>query len=158
MDVLLWAIIIILFLTSLVGVIIPFIPDTILLWGGFLLYQFTLAEQGLPSGFWWGMAIITLFIIGADMLANLVFVKKYGGSRWSMLGAILGLLILPFVMGPVGILIGPFLVVFLIEWIKEKENAHAFKVAWGTLVALFSSSIIKIALQLIMIGWFFWAI
>lgn len=87
MEMLWWTLVIVLFLTSLIGVVVPFIPDTLLLWAGVLLHRFALAAEGYPLLFWIGMAAATLLIIGADLLANLVFVKKYGGDKWTMLAA-----------------------------------------------------------------------
>lgn len=155
MEWVLWTVIILLFLLSIGGVIIPVLPDTLFVWAGFLLYQFVLADVSLPASFWWGMGMITLLIIGSDYVANLVFVKKYGGSRWAMAGAIFGMIFAPFIMGPIGILIGPFVTVLIIELFRKKEFESALKVGMATIFALFSSTIVKIVLQLIMIIWFF---
>lgn len=155
MEFLMWFIIVLLFTISLAGVVIPLIPDTLPLWAGFLLYQFTMASHALPSSFWWGAGAITLLIVGADILANLFFVKKYGGSRYAMVGAAIGLLLGPFILGPVGILLGPFAAVIAIEWIMQKEWNKALRAAWGTVIALFSGAVAKIILQTIMIIWFF---
>ncbi|GAB7388654.1 DUF456 domain-containing protein [Bacillaceae bacterium] len=158
MEIVLWSLVILLFLVSLAGVVVPFIPDTLPLWAGFLLYQFTLAQEGLPASFWWAMGIVTVMIIGADLLTNLVFVKKYGGSRWSLAAAAAGLFFAPFFLGPLGILVGPFLCVCAVEWLQHRNGGRALKVAWGTLVALCSSTVAKLALQALMIAWFFWVL
>lgn len=150
-----WTIIIFLFALSLIGVILPLIPDTLPLWVGFLLYRFTLAETGFPFVFWLGMIFISILIIGSDIFTNIYFVKRYGGSKWSILGAILGALAGTIILGPFGLILGPLLVVFLITFIESEETNKAFKTAVGTILAFFSSTVIKIVLQLIMIIWFF---
>ncbi|MCC3377881.1 DUF456 family protein, partial [Cohnella sp. REN36] len=74
------------------GIVIPVIPDALLIWIGFLLYQFTIASASLGWTFWVPMTVLTLFLIGADMLSNIYFVKKYGGDKWSMIAAVAGII------------------------------------------------------------------
>lgn len=155
MEMLWWTLVIVLFLTSLIGVVVPFIPDTLLLWAGVLLHRFALAAEGYPLLFWIGMAAATLLIIGADLLANLVFVKKYGGDKWTMLAAAAGLILAPFILGPLGVIIGPFAAVLLLEILRSQKTGDALKAAMGTVVAWLSSAFVKIVLQLVMIVWFF---
>lgn len=158
MDVLLWLIVILLFGLSIAGIFLPVLPDTILLWGGFLLYQFAIAGPGagLPVSFWWGMGILSVLLYGADLLTNMYFVKKYGGSKASAIGSIVGIIIGVFVFPPFGMIIVPFILVLLIEMLKQKQPAErAFKIAVGSLIGFFSSVVVKIFIQLIMIIWFF---
>ncbi|MEW9668890.1 DUF456 domain-containing protein [Ammoniphilus sp. 3BR4] len=158
MEWLFWAVIIVFFIGSLAGIVIPIIPDALLVWGGFLIYQFALAERSLSPWFWWGMGGITLLIVLADMLANLLFVKKYGGSKLGMIASVIGLLLGPFVLGPLGILAGPILLVFAVEWIRNRDGMMSMKIALSTLAAFFGSAAVKLVLQVIMIIAFFIAI
>lgn len=152
MEVVLWGLIIVLFVLSLAGVVIPFIPDTLPLWTGFVLHHFLIAA--LPVGFWWAMGALTALIIGADLLSNLYFVKRYGGSGWSMAGGAIGLIVGPFLAGPLGILVGPLLLVMVIELLRQRKLIAALQASWGTLVGMFGSAAAKIGLQLAMIAWF----
>lgn len=160
MEWILWALIGLLFIGSIVGVFIPIIPDALLIWAAFLLYQFGIVDsgQGLSAGFWWGMGALTLLMVLSDLLTNIIFVKKYGGSKWGIVASIAGVIIGPFVLGPFGFLMGPILAVFLVEWVISKDVQLSFKIAFGTLVAFFSSSVVKIMILLAMIIWFFIAI
>ncbi|WP_019119222.1 DUF456 domain-containing protein [Brevibacillus massiliensis] len=161
MEILLWMIVVALFVISIAGVFMPVLPDTLLLWGGFLLYQFAIAEPGagLPASFWWGMAVLSVLIFGADILMSMYFVKKYGGSKWSSLGAIAGVILGIMIFPPFGIIIFPFLIVFAIEMFFQNQPAdRALKAGLGSLVAFFSSAVMKVAVQIIMIIWFFIAI
>ncbi|RXT04102.1 DUF456 domain-containing protein [Ammoniphilus sp. CFH 90114] len=158
MEWLLWGIIVLFFIGSLVGIVVPVIPDALLVWGGFLIYQFFVSDQGLPPWFWWAMGGVTVLIILADVLTNMVFVKKYGGSKAGMIASVIGLLIGPFILGPIGVLVGPILLVFAVEWFRNKDAGISMKIALGTLAAFFSSAGAKLVLQLIMITTFFIAI
>ncbi len=162
MEILLWIMIVVLFGLSIAGIFFPVLPDLILLWIGFLLYQFVLIEPGtagLPSSFWWGMGILSVFSYGADLLTNLYFVKKAGGSRLSSIGAIAGIVLGIFLIPPFGMIILPFLFVVAIEMLIQKQPLEqAVKVGVGSLIAFLSSAVVKVFIQLIMIIWFFIAI
>lgn len=82
MEVAAWIGITILFITSFAGLVFPIIPSILFLWGGFLLYHFGINNDELSVIFWLAMAMFTILIIVADILANSYFVKKYGGSKW----------------------------------------------------------------------------
>lgn len=64
MEVFIWIVISLLFIGSFIGVIVPVIPDALLLWIGFLLYQFALATTSLGWTFWVPMTLLTLLLIG----------------------------------------------------------------------------------------------
>ncbi|GAA4701578.1 DUF456 domain-containing protein [Brevibacillus fulvus] len=158
MEFILWCIVIALFFLSLAGVFLPFLPDTILLWAGFLLYHFALADPGagLPAAFWWGMAIFSILLFAADFLTNLYFVKKYGGSRLSSWGAVAGVILGIFLFPPFGMILLPFLIVIGIEmWVQKQPFEKALKVGVGSLIAFLGSAVVKVAIQLLMIVWFF---
>jgi len=161
MTIFLWIVISVLFLLSIVGVFIPVIPDAVLMWIAFLIYQFGIAGPGEGLGwiFWISMTIITALIFLADILSNIYFVKKYGGDKWSAGAAVAGLLIgtvllSPFV-GPFSIVLGPFLAVLLLEVMRSRNKGEALQIAFGTLIGFLGSGFVKIGLILVMIIWFF---
>jgi uncharacterized protein YqgC (DUF456 family) len=158
MEILLWIVVVALFALSIAGIFLPVLPDTILLWGGFLLYHFFIADPGagLPASFWWGMAVFSLLLYGADLLTNMYFVKKYGGSKWSSLAAALGIFLGIFLFPPFGMLILPFLFVIMVELLVQKQPMEkAMKAGVGSLVGFLGSAVVKVVLQLAMIVWFF---
>ncbi|GEN33580.1 DUF456 domain-containing protein [Aneurinibacillus danicus] len=162
MEFVLWSIIGILFLLSLIGVVVPVIPDALLVWIAFLIYQFAIDSTVLSWTFWVPMTVLTLFLIGADMLSNIYFVKKYGGDKWSMFAAVAGIILGPIVLGaflgPLSIVVGPFLAVFLVELIRNGGTQKSLRIALGTVLGFLSSTVAKIVIQLIMIVWFFIAV
>lgn len=82
LDVILWILIVVLFIVSFIGVIYPIIPSVLLIWIGFLLYQFGINSDELGWLFWIAVAILTVLLFVADIVANSYFVKKFGGSKW----------------------------------------------------------------------------
>ncbi|UIO40304.1 DUF456 domain-containing protein [Brevibacillus brevis] len=158
MEILLWVVVVLLFLLSIAGIFLPVLPDTILLWGGFLLYHFFIADPGagLPASFWWGMVVLSILLYGADLLTNMYFVKKYGGSKWSSIAAAAGIILGIFVFPPFGMLILPFVFVVLVELMVQKQSMErAVKAGVGSLIGFLGSAVVKVILQVTMIIWFF---
>ncbi|AKG04736.1 hypothetical protein AAV35_007930 [Salimicrobium jeotgali] len=152
MEFVLWSLIIVLFLSSFVSLIFPIIPGPLVLWAGFLLSIWL--EGRLSVWFWVGAVILTVLLIVSDMVANSISVKKYGGSKWGEAGAVAGVIAGSFVIPPFGILIVPFVLVFVIELGIEKNTRFAFRAAVGTLIGFLSGTAAKFIIQMLMIGWF----
>ncbi|MCL7747590.1 DUF456 domain-containing protein [Halalkalibacter alkaliphilus] len=152
MNILIWILIIALFVLSFVGLIFPIIPSVLVLWGGFLLYAFMLGS--LSIWFWIGAGLLTVIILCADIIASQYFVKKYGGSKWGERMAAVGVIIGSFIYPPFGLILVPFLLVFITEFSSSKNGQHACKVAVASLVAFLSSTFAKFMIQLILIVWF----
>ncbi|MGM8365395.1 DUF456 domain-containing protein [Virgibacillus sp. W0181] len=149
-----WFIIIVLFILSFVGIIFPLIPAALVLWIGFLLYHFFINGEQLTLIFWIAMGVWTILLIGSDIIANSYFVKRFGGSKWGERGAVIAVIIGSFIVPPFGILIVPFITVFIIEMIQRHDLKEAMLAAVGSLIAFLSGAFAKIIIQLIMIIWF----
>lgn len=100
------------------------------------------------------MAVFTVILIVADMIANSYFVKKFGGSIWGERGAAIAVIIGSFIIPPFGILIVPFLTVFIIEVIQRRTIKEAIKSSFGSFVGFLSGTFAKIVIQMVMIIWF----
>lgn len=158
MEIFLWIVVGLLFVLSIAGIFLPVLPDTILLWAGFLLYHFFIADPGagLPASFWWGMVVLSILLYGADLLTNMYFVKRYGGSKWSSVAAAVGILLGIFIFPPFGMLILPFVLVVLVELLVQKQPMErALKAGVGSLIGFLGSAFVKVILQITMIIWFF---
>jgi len=104
---------------------------------------------------WWFWLIEILFVVllfMADALANLVSVKKFGGTKAGLWGSTIGLLIGPFIIPYLGIIIGPFIGAVLGEFIVARSDfPQAVRAGIGSLVGFLTSVITKSILQLVMI-------
>ena len=85
-----------------------------MLWIGFCLYQFGINGEELSWLFWVGMVIFTMILFASDLIANSYFVKKCGGSKWGERVAGIAVIVGSFIVPPFGILIVPFVAVFLV--------------------------------------------
>lgn len=158
MDIFLWCIIGALFLLTYIGMVVPIIPDVPFMLGGFLIYQLCLSKEGLGTIFWLLVIILTILLIVIEYVATGIAVKKFGGSTASILIAMFGLFLFPFILGPMGIIVGPFLSVFVFELLKRGTLIDATKVALGTLMGLLGSVIVKFTIVTSLLVWFFFLI
>ncbi len=100
-----------------------------------------------------GLLVAALF--AADYLANLIGVKKFGGTKAGIWGSTIGLLVGPFLIPGLGILIGPFLGAVIGELVVHRTNfQNAIKIGFGSLVGFFSGAISKGIIQAAMIIYF----
>ncbi|GAA0311901.1 hypothetical protein GGQ92_001937 [Gracilibacillus halotolerans] len=158
MEVLWWILIVVSFIAAFAGMIFPIIPSVLMLWIGFFIYQFLLTDTNIGVVFWIAMSIWTVILIFADIVANSYFVKKYGGSKAGERVAAIGVIVGSFIIPPFGIIIVPFVAVFITELIIKKTGKEAMLAAVGSLIGFLSGTIAKIVIQLVMIIWFFIAI
>jgi uncharacterized protein YqgC (DUF456 family) len=157
-TILLWSIVIALFVISMIGLLFPIIPSVLAIWGGFLLYHFTLADVGLSIVFWVSMIVLTIILFVADYVSNLYFVKKYGGSKAAGWAGAIGLILGSFIFPPFGLIIVPFVLIVLVEVLRKTTFNLALKVALGSAIGFLGSTVAKFFIQLMMIIWFFIAI
>ena len=155
MTVLLWLLIIFAFMLAFVGLIKPVIPSVLMLWVGFLIYQFAFNNGELSWIFYVSMIVLTVLMFISDFAMNKYFVNKYGGSKISEYVALIGVLVGCFVFPPFGIIIIPFVAVFAVELMQDFDVNKAFKASLGSIVAFLTSNIAKAIIMFIMIVWFF---
>ncbi len=156
MEMIYWSIIIVLFIVAFVGLIYPIIPSVLFLLAGFLLYGVFFSFEPFQWYFWLiqGLFIVLLFI--ADYIANMIGIKKYGGSKAGVWGSTIGILVGPFVIPFFGILIGPFIGAIAAELIFNKRSfMESIKVGFGSVIGFISSVVTKTIIQIIMVIFFF---
>jgi uncharacterized protein len=156
MELFYWSIIILLFIVAFLGLVYPIVPSMLFLLAGFFLYGVFFDFQPLRWYFWLiqGLFIILLFV--ADYIANMIGIKKYGGSKAGIWGSTIGMIVGPFVIPFLGILIGPFIGAIAAELIFNKRNfTESLKIGFGSVIGFISSVLTKTIIQIIMIVYFF---
>lgn len=150
-----WVLIIVLFIVSFLGIVIPVIPGVLLLWLGFIAYHFLIDGTELTLVFWVTMSLFTFVLLGADFYLNVYFVDQFGGSAWSKWGALIGMFAGLFIYPPLGMILVPLLLVFVIEFTIQKSFKKGLFASVGTLAGFLSSAITKVFLHVVMIIMFF---
>ena len=145
-------------LGGLSGVVLPVIPSTHLIWLGVFIYAVC---DGFKSIGWLLLlifAILTIISLVLDYFGGIIGAKKFGATKWGLIGSVIGG-IAGFLMGGiVGLIFGPFFGAVLLELIFDKDLKGAFKSGVGTLVGFIGGAITKLAIGVIMIGIFIWKV
>jgi uncharacterized protein YqgC (DUF456 family) len=156
MDILLISLGFILMLVGILGSILPVLPGVPISWLGLLMIYLA---PSIP--FDWVFLTIT-FVLAAllyllDYIIPAIGTKRFGGSRYGMIGATLGLLAGLF-FPPFGFIIGPFIGAFLGELLNTKTRHNALRAAFGSFVGFLASVFMKLMATFIYLGLFIYKV
>ena len=146
---------VILFLLGLAGTALPILPGAPLVWLGMLVYGLFTGFAKLTAGFYVWQAVAVALTLVIDYAATAYGARRYGGSSAAIYGSLAGLVIGPLILGPIGFVIGPFAGALMGELATGKRLQGAFRAAFGTLVGMIGGTLLKVAVELVMIVWFF---
>lgn len=151
MDWLGWILIVALFVVGMAGAVYPILPGALAIYAAFFVYGLFFSFGPFGFWFWTIQTLIVAVLFIADYIVNAWGVKKFGGSKASVWGSTIGILVGPFVIPAFGLIIGPFAGAVIGELIHGSPTDRALKVGWGALVGLFTSTVVKVFLQAAMI-------
>lgn len=146
------------FAAGIAGTILPVLPGALLIWLGMLIYGIFTGFSELSLWFYLGQALAVGMIFFIDYAANVWGVRRYGGSRAAVTGSILGVLLGIIVMGPLGIVFGPFLGAVAGELVVRKPFASAVRSGVGSIIGMIGGTAFKLVVEAGMIIWFIAAI
>lgn len=136
---------------SLFATMIPYIPAMLIIFAAALTYAWSTHFTVVGGATLIVLGAITVFSFIVDNIAALYGVKKAGGSKAGIVGAMLGGLAGGVAASLPGLVIGTFLGAVLGELITGKKVEHSVNVGVGTLIGLLASTFIRFVLALVMI-------
>ena len=143
---------------GLLGSFLPVLPGPPVSWIGlFLLYLTKSVEND-----WWFLGItlfIALLVFALDYIIPAIGTKKFGGSRYGVIGTTIGLIVGILAPIPFGIIIGPFLGALIGEIINSADSGKALKAAFGSFLGFVTGTFLKFIVAIIYFGFFimtFW--
>lgn len=142
---------VLLVIAGFVGILIPVVPDLPLLWLGALILAWATDFELLT---WGGLLILLALVIGSagiDAFGQIYGAKRFGASRYGIVGSILGLLVGFFFSIP-GMLLGPFVGAFVFELFAGRSRHQALKASLGTFVGFIGGVAFKFVLAFMMVG------
>lgn len=147
MDILIFAIGVILCLVGIIGSFLPVIPGPITSWFGLLILNLT---DAVPFNIKFVLITLSIAILVflLDFISPIYGVKKLGGSYGGQIGASLGLLIGILIIGPIGILIGPIIGAITGEMINNKGLKKSLKPAFGSILGTLTGIVLKFCLSM----------
>jgi uncharacterized protein YqgC (DUF456 family) len=142
-----------LMILGIIGSFLPVLPGPITSWFGFLLLYFSNLIEVSKK-----LLIITLIVAIIiwilDYFIPAIGTKKFGGSKYGMIGTTIGLIIGLIAPIPGGILIGPFLGAFVGELLNKSDSKTAIKAAFGSFLGFLTSAFIKFIVAIVYFGIF----
>ncbi|TPN87344.1 DUF456 domain-containing protein [Aquimarina algicola] len=149
MDIILVIIGFVFCLFGIIGSFLPILPGPITSWIGLLLLHFTdaITRDWVFLGITLAISIIVWVL---DYVVPALGTKKFGGTKYGMIGSSLGLIVGLLYLGPFGIIIGPFVGAYAGEFIKDSSNSSkAFKAALGSFIGFLAGTFIKFIVSLV---------
>ena len=149
-------------LVGLVGLIVPVFPGLTVMWLAALVYALVQSASGLMAWVdWLSFAIITLFMIGGNIVDNIIIASKMRGHEipWKtiILCYIVGIVVSLFFTPLAGLVASPLSLLGL-EYLRFRdkklafESARVFMIGWGaSFAARFGIGILMV------IFWMLWA-
>lgn len=153
MDVVLWAVAVILVGAGVVGIVLPALPGTILIFAGLLVGAWADDFMRVGPLMLVVIAIIGIATYGVDFVATALGAKHLGASKRAMAGAALGT-VLGLFLGIPGIIIGPFLGAVAGELTVHRDWKRVGKAGLAAWIGFVVGTAVKVALAFLMIGLF----
>lgn len=138
-------------IVGLVGVIIPVLPGTVLIWLVVVLYGLVAGIESMGWGAFIILNIIGLFAGTADLWLPFFGAKATGASKRSMFLGAIGLIVGTMIMPLIGTVVGYGLGILLGEYQKQQDWNKAIHAALGGLAGWGVATIIQFGGGLVMI-------
>ena len=140
MDIFLTIVASLFMILGIIGSFLPILPGPITSWLGLFIILITLA--------------IAIFIWLLDYIIPAIGTKRFGGTRYGMIGTTIGLIIGLLAPIPGGIIIGPFFGALAGELLNNSDTNTATKAAFGSFIGFLTSTFIKFVVAVIYLGLF----
>ncbi|MDO9575018.1 MAG: DUF456 domain-containing protein [bacterium] len=141
-----------LIIAGLAGTVIPFLPGEPLIFLGSIVYGFGFGFDRVGRGIYVALAILSAFSLVVNYIATSVGAKKFGASKFGILGAIVGAF-LGFLIGNItGLVIGPFLGAFIGELLRVRKIDKSVKAGFGAVIGFFAGALTRVLISLVMTG------
>ncbi len=144
-----------LFGLGVVGSIVPWMPGPLFILAGAVLWAFATDFAQIGVGRLAILATLALLTFVLNFVVGALGARRYGGSRWAVVGALVGAVVGLF-FGPLGLLIGPVVGAVGGELLRGADLEGGVRSGFGALVGLLVGIAADVTLALVMIGLFVW--
>ncbi len=143
---------IVLMLLGIAGCLLPVLPGPPLSYLGLVVVHFTRFAE-ISRNLFIILGIVAVGVTLIDYLVPIWGTRRFGGSKYGMRGAMVGLIIGLF-LGPAGIILGPFIGAVVGELIFRDDIKYALKAGFGSLLGFLTGIGLKLAASLLMTFYF----
>jgi uncharacterized protein YqgC (DUF456 family) len=152
MELLWWLIAIVLMAIGLIGTLLPVVPGTTIILAAAIIHQIMLGSE--KSLGWWNIAalvLLTLLSYALEFAGSYLGAKRFGATKWGILGATLGAIVGLFFPFP-GLVVGPVVGAIAGELVAGKRLVSAGCAGWGTLLGNLAGMLGKLTIGLVMVS------
>jgi len=154
MELFWWSITLVLMAIGLIGTVLPIFPGPVVILAAAILHRSVL---GTEKSIGWPSILVLLFLTltcyAIDFIGGWLGARRFGATRWGVLGATGGA-ILGLLFGLPGLVLGPVLGALAGELIGGKQIVAAGRAGWGALLGTFAALLGKLLVALAMVSWF----
>ena len=145
----------ILVIVGVLGIFVPVLPSTPVIFLGALIYSYSTGFTVFVLKDLLIMAGLVILAEGMQYLFSMIGAKKFGASKLGVIGGMIGLVVGLFTLGPLGLVLGPFIGAIFFELIRGREFQQAIRVGIGSLFGVLGGTLITLIIALVMAGWIF---
>lgn len=150
-----WTLTISLLIVGLLGLVLPFVPGPLILFGATLLHAWLRPASGLGAWFVAVESILLVLAFATDFFCGALGARWFGGSAWGVSGVVLGALV-GFFFGLPGMILGPLIGCFVFELILARKPVQpAAKSAVGTAIGTGVGLVSRLGIGFAMVAVFF---
>jgi len=153
MTVILWILAVAFVIVGIVGIVLPALPGTVLIFVGLLLAAWADHFQRVGPLMLTIIGIIGATSYGIDFVAAALGAQRLGASRRAMAGAALGTLLGLF-LGLPGIIVGPFIGAVIGELTLHRDWKRVGKAGVAAWIGFAIGTAVKVGIAFLMIGLF----
>jgi uncharacterized protein YqgC (DUF456 family) len=153
MTAVLWILSVLLVVAGIVGIVLPALPGTILIFVGLLFAAWADHFQRVGPVMLTVIGLIAAASYGVDFVAAALGAKHLGASKRATAAAALGTL-LGFFLGLPGIIVGPFLGAILGEVTIHRDWKRVGKAGVAAWIGFAFGTAVKVGIAFLMIGLF----
>jgi len=142
-----------LMILGIIGSFLPILPGPLTSWLGLLIAHFTDAIP-MNKSFLIITLVIAILIWVLDYIIPAIGTKRFGGTKYGMIGTTIGLIVGLLSPIPGGIIIGPFIGALIGELLNKSDSKTATRAAFGSFIGFLTSTLIKFVVAVIYFGLF----
>ena len=143
---------IILMILGIMGCLVPVLPGPPISYLGLIMLHVTRFGQ-FTTTVLVSLAAIAIVVTILDYIVPIWGTRKFGGSKYGIRGATVGLIIGLF-LGPVGIIVGPLIGAIVGELIFKDDMKYAIKAGFGSLLGFLTGIGLKLAASFVITFYF----
>jgi len=141
LEIALVALAFLLLVAGVVGSLVPQVPGALLSLAGVFTYWYATGEPGL--GLLVALVLVGVLTWVVDFAGGAIAARAGGASNTTALLAGVVALVLFFLTGPLGIILGVAVTVFAVEFYRQQDARKGLKAALVTTVGLLASSVVQ---------------